>query len=42
MVKAIWEFTQKWVLAAKDTKRKAQKPSKVFIYVYVLFVSGHY
>jgi hypothetical protein len=36
MVKAIWEFTHKWFLAAKDTKREAQKPSKGFIYVYVL------
>jgi hypothetical protein len=42
MVKAIWEFTHKWFLAAKDTKRKAQKPSKGFIYVFVLKLTHHY
>ena len=37
MVKTIRKLACEEFLAAKDTKREAQKPSKGFIYVYVLF-----
>ena len=37
MIKNIWEFTHKWVLADKYAQRKALKHTKVFFYVFVYF-----
>ena len=41
MVIAIREFTHEELLAAKYTECEAQKHSKVFIYVFVLFHIKH-
>jgi len=36
MIKTIWKFTYKWVLATKHTRTQVLNHSKGFIYVYVL------
>jgi hypothetical protein len=35
VIKAIREFTHEWILAVHNAKCMAQKPSKVFISIYL-------